>query len=91
LGYAARAQIVDNYDVLATLVARDAGLGEIGRHSLLITPRLGTRVRLGLVTTDLPLVAHTWRSDASVLDFCAVCKKCADSCPSNSIPRTTVT
>lgn len=87
LGYAARAQIVDNYDVLATLVARDAGLGEIGRHGLLISPRLGTRVRLGLVTTDLPLVPHTWRSDASVIDFCAVCRKCADNCPSNSIPK----
>jgi ferredoxin len=86
LGYAARAHIVDHYDMVAPLVARDAGLGEIGRHGLLITPELGTRVRLGVVTTDLPLQADPWESDPSVLDFCTICKKCATNCPSNSIP-----
>jgi len=86
LGYSARAHMVDHYDMLAPLVARDAGLGEIGRHGLLITPELGTRVRLGVVTTDIPLQADPWRSDPAVLDFCTICKKCATNCPSNSIP-----
>ena len=86
LGYPARAHIDGNYRVIAPLVARDAGLGEIGRMGLLMTPRLGPRVRLGVVTTDMPLVADDPGDDTSVLDFCSVCRKCAVNCPVGAIP-----
>ena len=43
-GYPARAHTDGNYRVIAPLAARDAGLGEIGRIGLLITPRLGPRM-----------------------------------------------
>ncbi|MBN2355914.1 hypothetical protein JXO59_07360, partial [candidate division KSB1 bacterium] len=39
LGYSARAHVDGNYRVICPLVARDAGLGEIGRMGLLMTPR----------------------------------------------------
>ena len=87
LGYPARAHIDGNYRVIAPLVARDAGLGEIGRMGLLMTPRLGPRVRLGAVTTDLPLVPDSRSDDPSMLDFCRICKKCADNCPVRAIPH----
>lgn len=86
LGYPARAHIDGNYRVIAPLVARDAGLGEIGRMGLLMTPELGPRVRLGVVTTDLPLIPDQRDDDTSVLDFCRICQKCAETCPSQSIP-----
>ena len=86
LGYPARAHMDGNYRVICPPVARDAGLGEIGRISLLMTPRLGPRVRLGVVTTNLPLTIDPPKPDPSVIDFCMVCKKCAQSCPSKSIP-----
>ena len=86
LGYPARAHIDGNYRVIAPLVAKDAGIGEIGRMGILMTPGLGPRVRLGVVTTDLPLIADLPTDDRSVIDFCTVCKKCADNCPSRSIP-----
>ena len=86
LGYPARAHIDGNYRVVCPLVARDAGLGEIGRMGLLMTPRLGPRVRIAVVTTDLPLVEDERRRDPSMIDFCRVCKKCADVCPSAAIP-----
>jgi ferredoxin len=86
LGYPARAHIDGNYRVIAPLVARDAGLGEIGRMGLLMTPKLGPRVRLGVVTTNMPLVADVPGDDLSVLDFCAICKKCAVNCPVGAIP-----
>jgi reductive dehalogenase len=86
LGYRARAHIDGNYQVIAPLVARDAGLGEIGRMGLLMTPRQGPRVRLGVVTTDLPLTPSPRTPDASVIDFCRICQKCAENCPSRSIP-----
>jgi ferredoxin len=59
LGYPARAHIDGNYKVICPLVARDAGLGEIGRMGLLMTSRLGPRCRIAVVTTDLPLVPVT--------------------------------
>ncbi len=86
LGYPARAHIDGNYRVIAPLVARDAGLGAIGRMGLLMTPALGPRVRLGVVTTDLPLIPDQRSEDLSVLDFCRICKKCAENCPARSIP-----
>jgi ferredoxin len=86
LGFAARAHIDGNYRVIAPLVARDAGLGEIGRMGLVMTPTLGPRVRLGVVTTDLPLVPDQRDDDTSMLDFCRICLKCADNCPVRAIP-----
>ncbi|MGD8759717.1 MAG: reductive dehalogenase domain-containing protein [Anaerolineales bacterium] len=86
LGFPARAHIDGNYRVIAPLVARDAGLGEIGRMGLLITPELGPRVRLAVVTTDLPLVPDDRLDGRAMIDFCRVCNKCAQNCPSRAIP-----
>jgi len=86
-GWPARAHTDGNYRVIAPLVARAAGLGEIGRMGLLMTPRLGPRVRIGVVTTDIPLVPDAPGDDLSVLDFCAICKKCATNCPVGAIPE----
>jgi ferredoxin len=86
LGYPARAHIDGNYRVIAPLVARDAGLGEIGRMTILMTPRHGPRVRLGVVTTDLELVPDLRQPDRAIIDFCNICEKCAYACPSRSIP-----
>ena len=85
-GWPARAHTDGNYRVIAPLVARAAGLGEIGRMGLLMTPRLGPRVRIGVVTTDIPLAPAAQNDDLSVLDFCAICKKCATNCPVGAIP-----
>ncbi len=85
LGYPALAHIDGNYQVVCPLVARDAGLGDIGRMGLLMTPKLGPRVRIGVVTTDLPLLVDEAGHDPSMLEFCTNCKKCAINCPSDSI------
>ena len=86
MGYPARAHIDGNYRVIAPLVAKDAGLGVIGRMGLLMTPDLGPRVRLAVVTTDLPLIPDNPTWDSTVIDFCTICKKCAEVCPSQAIP-----
>jgi ferredoxin len=85
-GYPARAHIDGDYRVIAPLVARDAGLGEVGRIGILMTPELGPRVRLGVVTTDLPLIPDERMDGTSMIDFCTFCKKCSENCPSHSIP-----
>jgi reductive dehalogenase len=86
LGYNARAHIDGDYRVVCPLVARDAGLGEIGRMGLLMTPELGPRVRIGVVTTDLAMPSAERRDFSDMIEFCRICKKCAHVCPSNAIP-----
>ncbi len=85
LGYEARAHIDGNYQVVCPLVARDAGLGEIGRMGLLMTPKQGPRIRIAVITTSLKLMPQTYAPDNSIMDFCMKCKKCAACCPSRSI------
>ncbi|MFC2110954.1 4Fe-4S dicluster domain-containing protein [Bacteroidota bacterium] len=86
LGYPAKAHIDESYDVLCPPIAEDAGLGTIGRLGLLMTPELGPRVRLSVVTTDLPIVIDSKKQDNSAIDFCTKCKKCADVCPTKAVP-----
>jgi len=86
LGYRARAHVDGNYRVLVVPLAVDAGLGELGRIGLLMTPRHGPRVRLAAVTTDAPLVPDAPRVFGAAA-FCEICRKCADVCPSRSIPQ----
>ena len=93
MGYPARAHISgSNYQIMLPPVAYDAGLGELGRLGYLISPRFGARIRLGAVTTEIPLVPDK-PIHFGVQDFCEKCKKCALNCPPGAIPygdRTTV-
>jgi epoxyqueuosine reductase len=65
-------------------IAIDAGLGEIARNGLLITPKFGPRVRLAKVLTDVPLLPDR-PIEFGVRDFCLICERCAQKCPSHSI------
>ena len=84
LGYEARAHVDGNYRVLCGPVAADAGLGELGRLGLLITPQYGPRLRLSLVTTNLTLIQDQ-PIRFGMQHFCGFCKKCATNCPSGAI------
>lgn len=86
LGYSARAHHVYNYRVLAVPVAVDCGLGELSRAGFLITKEFGLGLRLGVVTTDLPM-SHDGPIDIGAQSFCERCEICADCCPSGAIPR----
>jgi len=69
---------------LAIPQAMQAGLGQLGRHGMLITPRFGANLRLGQIITDLPLIPDK-PVNFGVTEFCNACKKCAKNCPSHSI------
>ena len=64
--------------------AIQAGLGELGRNGLLVSPKYGSRVRLCKVFTNLPLVCDE-PIEFGVTEFCEVCRKCADNCPAQAI------
>jgi ferredoxin len=86
MGYEARAHIAgSNYQAMLPPLGWRAGLGEIGRIGILITEKYGPRVRLGLITTNLPLTPDSSKN-FGVQDFCKRCNKCANNCPAQAIP-----
>ncbi|HCT30423.1 MAG TPA: hypothetical protein DIW31_06755 [Bacteroidales bacterium] len=85
-GHDSRAHIDGDYELICPLVARDAGLGEIGRMGLLMTPELGPRVRIAVVTTNAPLLPDQFVLEPTMIEFCTYCKKCADCCPGKALP-----
>lgn len=82
LGYHAMSS--GNDTALSVPMAIDAGLGELGRNGILITPNYGPRVRLCKVFTDLPLL-HDKPVDLGVQAFCEICENCAKHCPGNAL------
>jgi reductive dehalogenase len=84
LGYEAIASLNDTAGDVP--YALQAGLGEYGRHGLLITKEFGPRVRIGKIFTDLPL-AHDKPIKFGVKEFCDVCRRCSNACPPQAIPH----
>lgn len=73
-----------NDTALSIPLAIDAGLGQLGRHGLLITAEYGSNVRLCKVLTDMPVIPDK-PIDFGITDFCENCLLCAKSCPSGAI------
>lgn len=72
---------VDSAPVLEKALARNAGLGWIGKHSNLINPKVGSWFFLGELYTDLPLPTDKSFSE----NHCGSCQACIDICPTQAI------
>ncbi len=64
--------------------AVDAALGEAGRTNRFISPVFGPAVQLGKVLTDMP-VATDKPIRFGLKEFCMVCGRCTESCPSKAL------
>lgn len=60
--------------------AQAAGIGTIGRHSLLITPELGSMVWLGCILTEAELTPDDMKES-----ICNACNLCVQICPSHAL------
>lgn len=60
--------------------AQAAGLGTIGRHSLLITPQFGSMIWLGAVLTEAVL-----EQDGMMENICNDCGLCVEACPVDAL------
>ena len=70
----------DSAPVLEKALARNAGLGWIGKHTNLLDRHDGSWFFLGEVFTDLPLPV-----DSPVTSHCGSCTACIDVCPTRAI------
>ena len=70
----------DSAPVMEVEIARKAGLGWRGKHTLLLTRDAGSMFFLGEIYTNLPLPVDDAQSD-----HCGSCTKCIDVCPTQAI------
>jgi epoxyqueuosine reductase len=80
VGAAGRRVCTDSAPVFEVELARAAGLGWRGKHTLLLTPEAGSMFFLGEILTDLPLPV-----DAPVAEHCGTCNRCIEVCPTQAI------
>jgi epoxyqueuosine reductase QueG len=74
-----------NDTALAIPYAIKAGLGEYGRHQMVITPEFGPRVRFSKIFTSLSLKPDQAKK-FRITEYCNECTKCSDACPPKALP-----
>ncbi|PPC74120.1 tRNA epoxyqueuosine(34) reductase QueG [Pokkaliibacter plantistimulans] len=77
LGYRA---FVDSAPVMEKPIAEQAGLGWMGKNSLIMNRKAGSWFFLGELYTNLPLI----NSAQPVKEHCGRCSACMDLCPTNA-------
>ena len=84
LGFSARAHHLSNDLVVIPPLLLLAGIGEVSRPGIILSPFLGLRFKAAVVTTNLPLLPDK-PIDFGLQEFCQQCRKCATECPSQAI------
>ncbi|WP_292271123.1 tRNA epoxyqueuosine(34) reductase QueG [Butyricimonas sp.] len=73
---------VDSAPVFEHEWARRAGLGWIGRNTLLVNPRLGSYCFIGVIISDFEPSGYSLPEER---DFCGTCNRCVEACPTGAL------
>jgi epoxyqueuosine reductase len=65
--------------------AKYAGIGWIGKNTLVLNQRMGSWFFLGAVLTTLELAPSLETAEAPPADLCGSCTRCIDACPTNAL------
>lgn len=71
----------DSAPILEKAIARNAGLGWMGKHTLILNRQAGSYFFLGEIYTDLPFTADITEQRS----HCGSCTACIDICPTAAI------
>jgi epoxyqueuosine reductase len=72
---------VDTGPLLERALGQQAGLGWVGKNSMLISPTLGSFFLLSEILLDIALPTHS----PFATDHCGTCTRCIDACPTQAI------
>ena len=82
--FAARAY-ADTGPVAERIFAKHAGLGWLGKNTLLLNESLGSWFFLGVILTSLDLTPSLAPAEAPPADLCGNCLQCLDACPTGAL------
>jgi epoxyqueuosine reductase len=71
---------VDTAPVAERELSARAGIGWVGKNTLVINPSIGSWILLGEIITTLDL-----STDEPITDHCGTCTRCIDACPTGAI------
>lgn len=76
--------VVDSAPAFERAWAVRAGLGWIGRSSMLVHPEIGSMTLIGLLLSDAPL-SGSFVAPEPLPNGCGACRRCVEACPTGAI------
>jgi epoxyqueuosine reductase len=75
----------DTGPVAERIFAKYAGLGWLGKNTLLLNESLGSWFFLGMILTSLDLTPSRAPAETPPADRCGNCRQCLDACPTGAL------
>jgi epoxyqueuosine reductase len=76
---------VDTGPLSERVLAKHAGLGWVGKNTLLLNQRAGSFFFLGVILTTLELTPSLGPAEPRPVDLCGSCRRCIDACPTEAL------